>query len=107
MRLLSPPASFTPSAASALTRYVFMVFAALRLFPFWKDSRNDPTKAVTFGDGTPLPPDAVAATEKVMDDIKVVFPWQKGDLVLIDNTTVQHARQTFTAPRRILAFLGV
>jgi alpha-ketoglutarate-dependent taurine dioxygenase len=35
----------------------------------------------------------------------VVFRWQKGDIIAIDNWTVMHARKTFVRPRRILAAL--
>ena len=33
------------------------------------------------------------------------MPWQSGDALILDNATVQHARQAFTPPRRILASL--
>lgn len=41
-----------------------------------------------------------------MEEIMVAFKWQLGDVIAIDNWTVQHARKTFVRPRRILAALG-
>ena len=71
----------------------------------WKDSRNVPEKAVTFGDGTPLDGDAVRKVDAIMQEIEVAIPWQVGDVIYLDNRTSMHARKTFTGPRRILAYL--
>jgi hypothetical protein len=32
----------------------------------------------------------------------VSFPWQKGDLLMLDNMLVAHARDPFSGPRRVL-----
>jgi len=40
-----------------------------------------------------------------MSDAQVAVPWQPGDALLLDNASVQHAREQFTPPRRILASL--
>lgn len=71
----------------------------------WEDARNDPKKAVTFGDGKPLPGDIIYDCLKILDDESVAIPWQKGDVLLIDNWAVLHARKSFDAPRRVLASL--
>jgi hypothetical protein len=72
----------------------------------WKDSRNDPEKAVTFGDGTPLPKDAVLACLQVLEEEKVSIPWRHGDVLMLDNNAVQHSRKAFVPPRRVLASLA-
>ncbi|GAV61255.1 TauD domain-containing protein [Cephalotus follicularis] len=71
----------------------------------WKDARNDPVKAVTFGDGKPLPADIIYDCLKILEEECVAIPWQKGDVILIDNLAVLHARRSFTPPRRVLASL--
>ncbi|ERN15161.1 clavaminate synthase-like protein At3g21360 [Amborella trichopoda] len=68
----------------------------------WKDSRNDPVKAVTFGDGAPLPADIILECLKILEEESVVIPWQKGDVILVDNLAVLHSRRPFEPPRRIL-----
>ena len=40
-----------------------------------------------------------------MQRAQVAIPWLPGDVMLLNNATVQHARETFTPPRRILASL--
>ncbi|PIN26043.1 hypothetical protein CDL12_01211 [Handroanthus impetiginosus] len=71
----------------------------------WEDARNDPKKAITFGDGTLLPEHIIYDCLKIMDEESVAVPWQKGDVLLIDNLAVLHSRKPFTPPRRILASL--
>ncbi|KAK1290093.1 Clavaminate synthase-like protein [Acorus calamus] len=71
----------------------------------WKDVRNDPIKAVTFGDGTPLPAEIIEDCLKILEEESVAIPWQKGDIMLIDNLAVLHSRRSFDPPRRILASL--
>jgi hypothetical protein len=36
---------------------------------------------------------------------QVAIPWQPGDALLLDNARVQHSRESFEPPRRILASL--
>lgn len=75
----------------------------------WSDVRNDPSKAIVFGDDqTPLHSEAAALFDEAaqyMDANAARIPWQRGDLLLLDNRQVLHARETFTPPRRILASL--
>ncbi|CAL1378292.1 unnamed protein product [Linum trigynum] len=63
------------------------------------------TKAVAFGNGDPLPSDIVYDCLQIMEEESVAIPWQKGDVLLIDNCVVLHARKIFTPPRRVLAAL--
>ena len=41
----------------------------------------------------------------MMRSTRVAFAWESGDVLLIDNYSAMHSRETFTAPRRILASL--
>lgn len=74
-------------------------------FTGWKDARNDPEKAVTFGDGTPLPTDVILACFRILDEEAVAIPWHRGDVLLLDNLAVLHSRRSFEPPRRVLASL--
>ncbi|XP_065615634.1 clavaminate synthase-like protein At3g21360 [Quercus suber] len=71
----------------------------------WEDARNDPVKAVTFGDGKPLPADIIYDCLNILEEESVAFPWQKGDVLLLDNWAVLHSRRSFDPPRCILASL--
>ncbi|GMH14246.1 hypothetical protein Nepgr_016087 [Nepenthes gracilis] len=71
----------------------------------WDDARNDPVKAVTFGDGSPLPAQIIFDCQKILEEECAAIPWQKGDILLLDNCAVLHSRRSFDQPRRILASL--
>jgi alpha-ketoglutarate-dependent taurine dioxygenase len=74
-------------------------------FQGWKDARNDPSKAITFGDGTPLDRDAVNVATQLAEELAFDVPWQKGDVALVDNFVTMHGRRTFTGTRKVLASL--
>ena len=74
-------------------------------FKGWKDTRNDPAKAITFGDGTLLNPADVEVAGAIADEVAFDIPWQAGDLALVDNYVAMHGRRTFKGTRRVLASL--
>ena len=74
-------------------------------FNGWKDTRNDPAKAITFGDGTPVDRDDVAKASELADEVTFDIPWQDGDLALVDNYIAMHGRRTFSGTRKVLASL--
>jgi alpha-ketoglutarate-dependent taurine dioxygenase len=59
-----------------------------------------------YGDGSPIEEDTVEHIREAYRAEMVSFPWQKGDLVLVDNISTAHARQPFAGPRRILVALA-
>jgi hypothetical protein len=74
-------------------------------FQGWKDSRNDPSKAITFGDGTPLDREAARAAAVLGEEMSFDIPWQRGDVAFLDNFVTMHGRRTFTGTRKMLASL--
>lgn len=75
-------------------------------FSGWKDSRNDPSKAICFGDGSPLDREAVETAIAIAEELTFDVPWQAGDAVLVDNFMVMHGRRTFRGTRKVLASLA-
>jgi alpha-ketoglutarate-dependent taurine dioxygenase len=74
-------------------------------FNGWKDTRNDPSRAITFGDGTLLNPEDVGVASAIAHEVTFDIPWQAGDLALVDNYVAMHGRRTFKGTRRVLASL--
>ena len=74
-------------------------------FRGWKDARNDPSKSITFGDGSPLDVDAVMRVCDMADELSFDIPWQAGDVALVDNYLAMHGRRPFEGTRRVLASL--
>jgi hypothetical protein len=58
----------------------------------WTDKRNDPKKAVTFGDGTLFDSQIMDDILSMMMEIRVCIPWEDGDVIWIDNNQVMHSR---------------
>ncbi|GLF92747.1 TauD/TfdA family dioxygenase [Streptomyces yaizuensis] len=59
----------------------------------------------SYGDGTPLAPEDLAAVRRAFADAAVAFPWETGDVLLVDNMRMAHGRRPFTGPRRVVASL--
>ncbi len=74
-------------------------------FQGWKDTRNDPAKAITFGDGSPLDPADAKRAAEMAEEITFDVPWQDGDIALVDNYVAMHGRRTFRGTRKVLASL--
>jgi hypothetical protein len=71
----------------------------------WRDARNDPSRAVAHGDGTPVDLEAVRAATAVAEELAVDVAWQTGDMLLVDNYVVMHGRRSFEGPRSVLVSL--
>ena len=74
-------------------------------FRGWKDSRNDPSRSVTFGDGEPITEEHMALPVALSEELVHDHYWQHGDVVLVDNFAVMHGRLPFEGRRRVLASL--
>jgi alpha-ketoglutarate-dependent taurine dioxygenase len=77
----------------------------LAVYTGWNDSRNSGEEAVKLSDGKKLDKEMIQYLETLKKENMVAYKWQNCDIVMIDNYTVMHARNTFTPPRRILACL--
>ena len=59
----------------------------------------------TYGDGEEFEPDFLRQIRDAGWSSAVGIPWVKGDVLLLDNMLVQHARLDFEGERRILVGL--
>ncbi|HET6616755.1 MAG TPA: TauD/TfdA family dioxygenase [Gemmatimonadota bacterium] len=64
-----------------------------------------PTNAC-YGDGDAIPVEHMDATREARRREAVWFPWQAGDLLVLDNHLVAHGRRPFTGARRILVAMA-
>jgi alpha-ketoglutarate-dependent taurine dioxygenase len=55
-----------------------------------------------YGDGAPIEPEVMEHLREAYRNATVSFPWQKGDLLLLDNMLVAHGRAPYSGTRKIL-----
>lgn len=75
--------------------------AMLSLFEMDELPRN-----VYYGDGSVIEDSVVDELREVYQKLAVTFPWQEGDILMLDNMLSAHARNPFTGPRKILVTMG-
>lgn len=52
------------------------------------------------------PPASITLIRSRYDALAHRFPWQAGDIAILDNMLISHARDPFTGPRKILVTMG-
>jgi len=59
-----------------------------------------------YGDGSPIEPETLDALRQAYHAETVRFPWEEGDLLLVDNMLVAHGREPFTGSRKVLVAMA-
>jgi alpha-ketoglutarate-dependent taurine dioxygenase len=54
-----------------------------------------------YGDGSPIEPEVLDHLRAAYEAETIAFPWQQGDVLLLDNMMTAHARRPFSGARRI------
>jgi alpha-ketoglutarate-dependent taurine dioxygenase len=55
-----------------------------------------------YGDGSPIEPEVMAQLRQIYREETVAFPWQKGDVLMLDNMLTAHGRAPFSGARKIV-----
>lgn len=55
-----------------------------------------------YGDGLPIEPWVLENLRQAYLDELVVFPWQEGDVLMLDNMLTSHSRRPYTGNRKVL-----
>lgn len=67
---------------------------------------EDMPRNVFFADGSPIDDAIFDEIRSVLADETVMFPWQAGDVLMLDNMLVAHARTPFKGPRKVVVAMA-
>jgi len=64
--------------------------------------QEDLPRNAYYGDGSPLEEEMLEHIREAFRSETISFPWQAGDVLLVDNMLVAHGRNSFQGPRKVL-----
>jgi alpha-ketoglutarate-dependent taurine dioxygenase len=67
---------------------------------------EDLPRNVYYGDGTPIDDAVMATLNDLFMSLATSAPWQTGDMIMLDNMMIAHARKPFTGAREIVVAMG-
>lgn len=73
----------------------------LRLF-----GEEDLPRSAYYGDGSPIEASVMEEIRETYRRVTVSFPWQQGDVMLLDNMLAAHGRTPYLGPRQVLVVMG-
>jgi alpha-ketoglutarate-dependent taurine dioxygenase len=59
-----------------------------------------------YGDGSPIELAVLDEIRAIYQQEAVLFPWQEGDILMLDNMLIAHGRSSFVGPRKILVSMA-
>lgn len=69
-------------------------------------AEDDLPRNVYYGDGSPIEDSVVEELGELYWRLSVDFPWQVGDMIMLDNMLVAHARKPYVGERSIAVAMG-
>ncbi|AWY44169.1 TauD/TfdA family dioxygenase [Pseudomonas putida] len=61
---------------------------------------------VYFGDGSAIPDAVLDTVREVYRQTAISFPWQPGDILMLDNRLVAHGRNPYTGDRKVIVAMA-
>jgi alpha-ketoglutarate-dependent taurine dioxygenase len=61
---------------------------------------------VTYGDGSKIPDSVIHYLLERYAELAVLFRWEAGDMIMLDNMLVSHSRAPFTGARKIVVAMA-
>lgn len=91
---------------AAVSSHVSTLDPATRQALLSEYREEDLPKHVFHGDGSPIEPDLLEAVREAFREEAVAFPWQKGDVLLLDNMLALHGRNPYRGARKVVVAMA-
>jgi hypothetical protein len=73
----------------------------------WAGVREDPSRALAFGDGSAIPKEALERIAALAENYTYNLQWQDGDVALLDNKITMHGRRPYSGERKRLVLVAL
>ncbi|NEP72548.1 non-ribosomal peptide synthetase [Okeania sp. SIO2G5] len=61
---------------------------------------------VYYGDGSPIEDSVIEEIEAIYEQAAISFPWQPGNMIMLDNMLIAHGRNPYVGERKIVVAMG-
>jgi alpha-ketoglutarate-dependent taurine dioxygenase len=68
--------------------------------------QEDLPRNAYYGDGSPIENSALDLIREAYQQATVTFPWQQGDILMLDNMLIAHGRMPFEGPRKVVVAMA-
>ncbi len=69
-------------------------------------AEEDLPRNTYYGDGEPIDPEILECIRQAYEVEKRMFDWQQGDVMILDNVLISHAREPFTGDRKVVVAMA-
>lgn len=69
-------------------------------------AEEDLPRHAFYGDGSPIENAIIEEIRAIYDTHRTTFPWQKNDVMLLDNMLAAHGRTPYTGERQIVVAMA-
>jgi alpha-ketoglutarate-dependent taurine dioxygenase len=91
---------------AAVSSHISTVEPATRAALLAEYGEDELPKNSLYGDGQPIEREVLEDVRRAFRAATVSFPWQKGDILILDNMLVAHGRAPYSGPRKVVVAMA-